>query len=51
MKNEKYHTVKIFPKFNRKIVKRSIIDTIKKQLHNHSLPWLATDTSIKSGRV
>jgi len=51
MKNEKYHTVKIFSKSNRKIVKRSKIDTPKKQIHDHSLSWLATDTSIKSGRV
>jgi hypothetical protein len=29
MKNEIYHTVGIFPKFNRKIVERGKIDTSK----------------------
>ena len=51
MKNEKYHTVKTLLKPNRKIVKRSNIDIPKKTIHDHSLSWLATGTSIKSGRV
>jgi len=37
-------------KFNRKIVERDKIDTVT-QIHDRSLSWLGTGTSIKSGGV
>ena len=45
IKNKKYHTV------GRKIVERGKIDTPSAQIHDWSLSWLGTDTSIKNGRV
>jgi hypothetical protein len=50
IRNEKhniYHTVRTFPKFNRKIVERGEIDTTNTQIHDHSLSCLGTCTSIK----
>jgi hypothetical protein len=50
IRNEKhniYHTVRTFPKSNRKIVERSEIDTTNTQIHDHSLSCLGTCTSIK----
>jgi len=47
MKN--YHTVETFPKSNRKIVERGKIDTSDIEIHDSSLYWLGTDTSIKNG--
>jgi hypothetical protein len=44
---KKYHTVGTFHKSNRKIVERGKIDTTSKQIHDHSLSWLGTNTSIK----
>ena len=42
MKNKKYHTVGTVPKFNKKIAERGKIDTLKTQIHYHSLSWLGT---------
>ena len=44
-------TVRTVKKSNRKIVKRYKIDTPNKQIHDISLSWLDTGTSIKSGRI
>ena len=49
MKNEKFHTVGTFPKFNIKIVERVNIDTRNILMYDCSLSWL--DTSINSGGV
>ena len=51
MKNKKYHTVGTVPKPNRKIEESSKIDTSNTQIHDRSLYWLDTGTSIKSGGV
>jgi hypothetical protein len=51
MKNKKYHTVGKVPKYNTKIVEKGKLNTPNKQIHYHSLSWLGTGTSIKSGRV
>ena len=51
MKNKNYHTVGTVPTFNSKIVEKGQIDTPNTQIHDHSLSWLGTGTSIKSGRV
>jgi len=50
-KNKKNTTVGTIPKFNRKIVERGKIDTSRTQIHDHSLSWLGTGTSIKSDGV
>jgi hypothetical protein len=44
-------TVGTAPKSNKKIVEKGKINTNHTQLHDHSLSWLGTGTSIKSGRV
>ena len=51
MKNQVYHTVRTFPKSNIRIVERGKIDTSNTQFHDHSISWLGTGTSMKSGRV
>ena len=51
IKNKKYHTVVTLLKCNRKIVERNKIDTPNTQIHDFSIFWLGTDTSIKCGRV
>ena len=51
MKNKKYCTVVTVLKCNRKIVGRGTIDTPNIQIHDFSLSWLGTGTSIKSGWV
>jgi hypothetical protein len=51
MKNRKYYTVRTVPKSNRKIVERVEIDISNRQIHDRSLSWLGTGTSIKSGGV
>ena len=38
-------------KYNRKIVEREKIDPPSTPVHEHSLSWLGTGTSIKSGRI
>ena len=48
MKNS---TVRAGPKSNRKIVDKDEIDTPNTQIHDGSLHWLGTCTSIKSGGV
>jgi hypothetical protein len=48
MKNIKYHTV---PKSNTKNVERGKFHTPSTQIHECSLPWLGTGTSIKSGGI
>jgi len=45
MKNIKHHAVGTVPKSNRKT------DTTNTHIHDLSLSWLGTDTTIKSGRV
>ena len=53
----KYHTVGIFPKFNRKIVERGKIQillqskTLKKKVHDRSLSWLGTGTSSRGDKL
>ena len=49
MKSKKYHTVGTIPKSNIKIVKRGKIDTPNTQIHDWSIFWLGTGTSIKRG--
>jgi len=44
MENKEYNTVRTILQPNTKIVERG-------KILNHSLPWLATDTSINSGGV
>ena len=39
------------PKYNIKIVERVKIDTTNTQIHNRSLSWLGTVTSINSGEI
>jgi hypothetical protein len=48
---EKNTTVGTIPKSNIEIVERGKIYTTNAQIHDSSLPWLGTDTSIKSGGV
>ena len=50
-KTKKYHTVGIIPKSNIKIVERGKIVTPNTQIHDRSLSWLDTGTSITSGGV
>ena len=50
-KNKEYNTVGTILKSNIKIVERGNIDTPNTQLHDSSLSWLGTGTSIKSGGV
>jgi hypothetical protein len=42
--NKIYHTVRTFPKSNRKIVERGKIDTPNTQIHDSLLFWLGTGT-------
>ena len=51
MKNQKYHTVGTVLNSNRKIVDRDKIETTNTQIHDGTLFWLGTGTSIKSGGV
>jgi hypothetical protein len=51
MKNKIYHTVKTIQTSNTIIVERDKIKTSNTQIHDHSLSWLGTGTSIKSGGV
>ena len=44
---KKHHTVGTAPKFNRKIVERSKIDTPNTQILDNSLFWSGIDNSIK----
>ena len=48
-KNPKQPTVGTFAQSNRKIVKRCKMDTPNTQVHDRSLSWFNTGTSIKSG--
>jgi len=47
LKTKKYHTVRTVLKYNRKIVERGKIDTINTQIHDRSLSWPSTGTSIE----
>jgi len=50
MKNTRYHTVGTIPKSIKTIVERVKIETPNNtQIHDNSLSWLGTGTSIKSG--
>jgi hypothetical protein len=52
MKNTKYHTVGTIPKSIKTIVERVKIETPNNtQIHDRSLSWLDTGTSITSGGV
>ena len=51
MKNKKYHSVGTIPTSNIKIVDIGKVDTPNTQIHDFSLSWLDTGTSITSGRV
>ena len=51
MKTSKYLRVGKVPKSIRKIVERGKIATTNTQIHDRSLSWLDTDTSIKSDGV
>jgi hypothetical protein len=51
MNNKKHNTIRIVPKYNRKIVETGKIDIPNTYVHGHSLSWLGTGTSIKSFRV
>ena len=44
---KKYNTVKTIPKSNIRIIEREKIDTTNK-IHDRSLSWLGTGTSVKS---
>ena len=46
---KKYHTVGAIPKSNIKIVERRKVDTPNTHIHDSSLSWFGTGTSIKSG--
>ena len=46
-----YRTVETDPKSNRTIIERGKIYTLNTQIHDHSLSWLGTGTSIQSGGV
>ena len=47
----KYHTVGTIPKSNIKIVERVKMDTLYTQIHDRSLSWLGTDTSMNDRGV
>jgi hypothetical protein len=49
MKTKKYHTVGTIHKSDIKIVERGKMDTPNTEMHNRSLSWLDTGTSIKNG--
>jgi hypothetical protein len=51
MENKKYDTVETIPKSNIKMTERGKIDTPNTQIHDRSLSWLGTGTSIKRGGV
>jgi hypothetical protein len=51
MNNKEYRNVGLILKSNIKIVERDKIDTPSTQIHDGSLSWLDTGTSIKSDGV
>jgi hypothetical protein len=46
-KKKKYYTVGTVPKFNGKTVESGKIDTSNRWIHENSLSWFGTGTSIK----
>ena len=48
---KKYHTVGTVPQFNAKMVEMGKINTPNRHIHDRSLSWLETGTSILSGGV
>jgi len=46
-KHKKYLTVRLIPKSNRKIIERGKLDITNTLIHDCSLLWLGTGTSIK----
>jgi len=48
---KKIHAVRTVKKSNRKILERGKIDTLKTQIHDRSLSYLGTGTSIRSSEV
>ena len=51
MNNKKHNTIRIVPKYNRKIVETGKIDIPNTYVHDRSLSWLGTGTSAKSFRL
>jgi hypothetical protein len=51
MKKKTNITSATVPKSNRKFIERGNIDITNTQLHDRSLSWLGTGTSMKSGGV
>ena len=51
MKNKKYHSVESVQKSDWNIVERGKNETPNTYIHDRSLSWLGTDTSIVSGCV
>ena len=51
MKNKKYHTVGTTKNPNIKVVERGKHDTTNTHIHERSLSWLGTGTSIKRSGV
>jgi hypothetical protein len=49
--HKKYNTMATVPKFKLKIVERDKVDTDNKYIHDRSLSWLSTVTSIKKKSV
>jgi hypothetical protein len=47
----KKNVIGTVPKFKNNIEERDKIDTTNTQIHDRSLSWLGTDTSIKRGEV
>jgi len=47
MKNNKKHTVGTFLKLNIKTIESDKSDNLEPQIHDCSISWLGTDTSIK----
>ena len=50
-RKKKYPTIRTVPKSNRKIRNRCKIDTPNTHIHDCSLSWLGTGTSIKNNGV
>jgi len=51
MKTKKDHTVGTVPKFIRNIVEVGTFDIHNTHIHDRSLSWLSTGTSINSDKV
>jgi len=47
VKSKQHHTVGTIPRSNIKIIERGEVDTTNIQIHDHSLSWFGTGTSVK----